>query len=130
MKTLKRKRVWGFTIIELMIVIIIVAILLAIAYPSYVKYVRKAHRGDAQRLLMNWAINQEIWRSNNISYTDTLVPTHDDYDFDAPAFDAASYTLTATALNDQVNDVARDSTPCLVLTLTQAGAKTESACWD
>ena len=68
MKTLQRKRILGFTIIELMIVVMIVAILLAIAYPSYVQYVRKAKRGDAQQLLMNWSINQEIWRSNNTTY--------------------------------------------------------------
>ena len=137
MNTSKKKRS-GFTIIELMIVIVIVAILVSLAYPSYIQYVRKAKRGEAQQLLLNWAINQEIWRSNNVSYNDVvdtsspnfIVPGHDDYDFDAPAFDAATYTLTATALNDQVNDVARDGTSCLVLTLTQAGAKTEPACWD
>jgi len=60
MKTLDAKGKKGFTIIELMIVLVIVAILLAIAYPSYIKYVRKANRGDAQQLLMNWSINQEI----------------------------------------------------------------------
>ncbi len=67
MKTLRAKRNRGFTIIELMIVLVIVAILLALAYPSYIKYVRKANRGEAQQLLMNWSINQEIWRSNNTS---------------------------------------------------------------
>jgi len=131
MKTYKKKRS-GFTIIELMIVIVIVAILVSLAYPSYVQYVRKAKRGEAQQLLLNWAINQEIWRSNNIAYTDTLVPTHDDYGFLASDVGAATYTLTATAAsgNDQENDVARDGTPCAAITLNQSGAKTDPACWD
>ena len=67
MKTHRKKRS-GFTIIELMIVIGIVALLVALAYPSYAQYVRKARRGEAQQLLLNWSINQEIWRSNNTEY--------------------------------------------------------------
>ncbi len=68
----KQRNNWksGFTVIELMIVLMIVAILVALAYPSYVDYVRKARRGEAQQLLMNWSINQEIWRSNNPTYAD------------------------------------------------------------
>jgi type IV pilus assembly protein PilE len=126
------KKFSGFTIIELMIVIMIVAILVSLAYPSYVGYVRKAKRGEAQQLLLNWAINQEIWRSNNTAYTATLVPTHDNYTFAASNVGAATYTLTATAAsgNDQLKDVARDGTSCTPLTLTQAGAKTAAACWD
>ena len=43
MKTQNLKKKQGFTIIELMIVLVIVAILLALAYPSYVDYVRKGN---------------------------------------------------------------------------------------
>ena len=77
------KKISGFTLIELMIVVVIIALLLALAYPSYVDYTRKARRGEAQQLLMNWAINQEIWRSNNTAYTTTLVPSHDGFGFAA-----------------------------------------------
>ena len=65
-------------------VIAIVAILVALALPSYTSYVRKAKRGDAQSLLINWASMQEIWRANNTTYadeTDIAVPTFDDYTF-------------------------------------------------
>jgi type IV pilus assembly protein PilE len=131
MKTNRKKRS-GFTIIELMIVIVIVAILVALAYPSYINYVRKAKRGEAQQLLLNWSINQEIWRSNNITYTNTLEPIHDNYEFAATNISATTYTLTASAKsgNDQENDKARDGTPCATITLNQAGAKTDPACWD
>ena len=129
MKTNRKKRS-GFTIIELMIVIVIVAILVALAYPSYINYVRKAKRGEGQQLLLNWSINQEIWRSNNTLYTATLVPIHDDYTFSASNVSATTYTLQAVAQNDQVNDKARGGTSCATITLNQAGAKTDPACWD
>jgi type IV pilus assembly protein PilE len=150
MKTLQRKQFPGFTVVELMIVLMIVSILLALAYPSYVNYTRKAKRGEAQQLLMNWSINQEIWRSNNPSYapdTDAnLTPTHADglYAFNAhsamttPATctggsgnpSATVYWLDAVAAGDQVNDVARNGDSCATLCLGSNGVKQPAACWD
>jgi type IV pilus assembly protein PilE len=136
MRTLQIKKFKGFTIIELMIVVMIVAILLAIAYPSYVKYVRKANRGDAQQLLMNWSINQEIWRSNNPSYAtegQLIPPTSDHYDYVPDNLSATTYTLIATAKadGDQINDKSRDnSVDCDVLTLNQSGQKLPAECWE
>ena len=128
-------RNYGFTVIELMIVVMIVAILVAIAYPSYIQYVRKSKRGEAQQLLLNWSINQEIYRSSNTSYAglvDLPAPTADEnysYDFvDAPT--ATTYSLRATAQGDQVNDVARNGDPCTELTLDQNGVKGPAACWE
>jgi type IV pilus assembly protein PilE len=151
MKTLHRKGIHGFTVIELMIALLIVGILLALAYPSYVDYTRKAKRGEAQQLLMNWAINQEIFRSNNPAYApDTSLvlpkPTHQDglYVFAAHAAmgtettcavgtgspGAAVYWLEAAAQDDQVNDKARNSDSCATLCLSSSGAKQPVACWD
>lgn len=42
----------GFTLIELMIVVAIVGILSAVAYPSYTEYVRRGHRADARAGLL------------------------------------------------------------------------------
>lgn len=134
MNTWKVKKNAGFTVIELMIVLVIVAILVSLAYPSYIQYVRKSKRGEAQQLLMNWSINQEIWRSNNTQYAsegNLAVPINDNYDFSTNGTpDATSYTLQAVAHDDQVNDVSRDSTPCSTLTLDQSGLKDPTVCWN
>jgi type IV pilus assembly protein PilE len=130
MKNMHGYRARGFTVIELMIVLGIVAILVALAYPSYIDYVRKARRGEAQQLLMNWSINQEIWRSNNPEYATVgqlPEPTHDSYDFTLPVRSAVAFTLRATATGDQLNDLAKGD--CTVLTITSAGAKSPAVCW-
>jgi len=141
MNIVKRKGNPGFTVIELMIVIVILSILVALAYPSYVQYVRKANRGDAQQLLMNWAVNQEIWRSNHPAYApisdDPAVgipaPTHDRFTFTA-AIGTNTYTLQAEATGDQANDQAKTGNYCgksgSLLTIDEAGAKAPDGCWD
>ena len=127
---------------ELMIVILIVAILVSLAYPSYSQYVRKAKRGEAQQLLMNWSINQEIWRSNNPLYASTgniTAPLHDHYDFNTvgtPTATAFFLVAAAKTGDDQLNDKARDGTACSTLNLDSTGKKysagndTITVCWD
>ena len=146
MKNLSAK---GFTLMELMIVVLVIAVLAAFAYPSYVQYVRKAKRGEAQQLMLNWSINQEIWRSNNPTYAQEdpdqtgigiLPPSHDDYVFtvyqNADNTDAVpsagEYMIDATAIStrDQVNDKSKDGTDCSPLTLNQSGVKGPAVCWD
>lgn len=129
-----RKTTKGFTLIELMIVLVIAAIILGLAYPSYVSYVRKSKRGDAQQALMNWSVNQEIWRSNHPTYAgtgDLPAPTGENYQFNLVGIpDATSFTLQAQAQNDQVNDTAKDGTSCADMRLNQNGQKTPAACWE
>jgi len=138
MNTFFKKRKSGFTVIELMIVLIIIAILVALAYPSYTRYARKAKRGEAQQLLLNWAINQEIFRSNNPQYDDgTIIPepcsgaeADCDYGFVVSETTATTYTLTANAIGDQANDTARSGESCAQLELNQNGVKSPAACWE
>jgi type IV pilus assembly protein PilE len=63
----------GFTLIELMIVVVIVAILAAIAYPSFQQYVRESKRADAHAALTRIAALQEKFFSNNNRYATTTL---------------------------------------------------------
>lgn len=121
----------GFTLVELMITVGIVAILVALALPAYTKYVRKANRGEAQQMLMNWANMQEIWRANNAIYADKddiAVPTHTKYTFTVTGETATAYVLTADPGGDQAKDRER-GVACDPLTLDQSGAKNPGNCW-
>ena len=58
----------GFTLIELMIVVVIVGILAAIAYPAYQQYARETKRADAHAALLRIATLEEKFFSNNNQY--------------------------------------------------------------
>jgi len=121
----------GFTLVELMITVGIVAILVALALPSYTQYIRKANRGEAQQLLMNWANNQEIWRANNPAYADQSdlpPPTHDKYTFPNPTVSATTFLLTAEPEVGQDKDK-NLGLLCGDLTLDQSNVKGPSHCW-
>jgi type IV pilus assembly protein PilE len=62
------RRTGGFTLIELVIAVVIIAILSAIAIPSFIDSVRKSRRSDAFVALSAVQQAQERWRSNNASY--------------------------------------------------------------
>ena len=58
----------GFTLIELMITVAIVAILAAVAYPSYREYVARSNRTEAQAILMEASQYMERFYAENYKY--------------------------------------------------------------
>ena len=69
---LKVKKPGGFTLIELMIVVAIVAILTSVAYPSYLDHVKKGNRAQAQALLLDIAQRQQNYLMINREYAPGL----------------------------------------------------------
>ncbi len=132
----------GFTLIELMITVAIVAILAAIAYPSYQEQVRKGRRADAMAQLVTLAQAYErFYTSNNtyVGFWGTLPAEQRQSPNAGTAFylltaveARTSFTITATrqAAGGQIHD------RCGNLTLTHAGTKgivggtaTLDECW-
>lgn len=69
---MKITRLSGFTLIELMIVVLIMGILAAIGYPSYTQYVLRGKRAEGRAMLMDSAAKLERYYSDNNKYTGTL----------------------------------------------------------
>lgn len=68
-----RARGRGFTLIELMVAVAVVAILAAIAYPSYTDYVRRGQLVDATNLLSTFQVNMERHFQDNRTYETVTV---------------------------------------------------------
>lgn len=128
----------GFTLIELLIVVAIVAILAAIAVPSYRRYVLHGNREAAESMMLEIASAQERYLVDNRSYaTDTAtlgysstvqppaVSSNYKITMAPQAGPPPSYVITATRINGQVNDT------CGTLTLAGDGTKTPTpaTCW-
>lgn len=137
MHALRRPR--GFTLIEVMVVVTMIAILAALAVPAYHDYVRKARRADAKRDLTALQLAQERWRANNVAYTTTLGPggldwstttTEGYYTLDITAADATTYNIEAEPVAGKSQ--AKDS--CGTFAVNQSGPNTSGSyakaeCW-
>ena len=64
-----RKYMRGVTLLELMIVVVIISILAAVAYPNYRQYVARAKRNEAKAALLQIATLQERFYLQNNTYT-------------------------------------------------------------
>lgn len=72
---MEKKKVAGFTLIELMVTVAIVAILASIAIPSYQEYVRRARRAEATAGLLDAAQYMQRFYSQNDRYDQTKAAT-------------------------------------------------------
>lgn len=128
----------GVTLMELMVVVVIIGILAAIAYPSYRAQVRRSNRTEARVALEQMAGALEKCYTRYMTYDDTAnCPAANQisggagfntpkglYRITGTTPNATQFTLTATALGGQLSD-----TGCTVLGIDQTGNRTPAACW-
>ena len=103
----------GFTLIELMVVIVIVAIFAAIALPSYQYYVAKTRKAEAQAELLKLSERLENYRGRNLSYAG-YIPENQNVGqkgkINLPYGEAAyDYQITIVDINDATKSL-QDST--------------------
>ena len=62
----------GFTLIELMIVVVVIGILAAVAWPSYQEYLKRSRRSDAQSLMLSISSKEQQFILDRRQYTDVV----------------------------------------------------------
>lgn len=126
-----RRGAKGFSLIELLVVITVVALLTTLAYPSYTGFVRKAKRSQAQATMLDWANQQEVWRADHPAYSADIKPADTDRYVYTIVANANTFTLTATAIGQQVGDKEK-GVNCASLTLLHDGSQGPAGhqkCW-
>jgi type IV pilus assembly protein PilE len=127
----------GFSLVELLVVVVIAGILASIAYPSYTAHLVRANRSAAQSLMLDAAARQERFLLDRRGYTDVLgagglnltlpAEVSTNYNIILAVDNGATppiYTIVATPLagSRQINDGA--------LTLTSQGTKLPAEKWQ
>lgn len=108
-KRAQARSVSGFTLIELMIVVVVVAILASIAIPSYVESVARGRRAELQtQMLQAGQFMERYFTTNNSTYIgaalpiglttspDNSPPSNRHYDIVLTNLTANTFTLTGT----------------------------------
>jgi type IV pilus assembly protein PilE len=129
-------RARGFTLMDLMITLVIVAVLAAIALPSYRLILQRANRADAKAILMESSQFMERYFTANNTFTGApAVPyavspkgaTGLDikYNISYVGTPGATYVIQAVPANSQASD------SCATLTISNTGAQTPTTagCW-
>ncbi|MEO8187561.1 MAG: type IV pilin protein [Burkholderiaceae bacterium] len=126
---------FGFTLIEVAVVMAVAAILAAVAIPNYSEYVMRSHRSEAQSFISDVASRQSQFFLDRRSYAATVGALN----MAAPAELAARYTVAIAVVAGPPSGFQVTATPigvqgtdrCGLLTIDQAGNRTAvgTRCW-
>jgi type IV pilus assembly protein PilE len=138
-------RLRGFTLVELMVTVVVVAILAAIAIPAYTGQIQKSRRTDARSALLDLAGREERFLSVSSAYTttasqlgysafpQTIGNGYYNINVALTVGPPAGFVATATAIGSQVKD-----TTCATMTVDQfgqhqskdaSGVDSSATCW-
>lgn len=122
----------GFTLIEMMIVVVVIGVLAAIALPSYQEHVRKTRRAAATADLSDIAQRAERHHTVNNTYAGFDLPFEFSpqegtafYEIEISDVGQSTFTLTAAPINAQAGDAER----CGTYTLSHTGRRQVSGPW-
>lgn len=135
----RAKKHRGFTLIELMIVVVIIGVIAAIAYPAYQDQVRKSRRSEAKSTLTDAAARMEKYYMDNKTYNTTdltklgynttpYMTTNGYYQVSvvAATTTATAYELQAVA---QSKGGQNQDSGCTTMKLDSQGRKLPAGCW-
>lgn len=140
-----RVRFAGFTLLELMAVVMVIGVLGVVALPSYRQYALKAQRTDAKSALLNLATNQERFYLANRRYgtvaelvaasllSATERSERGAYRLTITGATSATYTATAAPVPGGAFDMTGDA-QCTSFSITAQGVRTATGshpaiCW-
>lgn len=123
----------GFTLIEMMIVVLIISILVAVAYPSYTEHVQRGRIAEATSVMLDLRIRMERFFQDNRTYVNggacgVAMPGNTAFAFNCVG-NATTFTLTATGVGTMVGFQFTVDQDNLRRTVSFKGDTVNQNCW-
>ena len=109
----------GFSLIELMIVVVIVGILAKVAFPAYQSYVLKSHRTAAINAIMDLGSREARYYTTNNAYTTNLTTL---------GYASAAVTGGTSTTYYNLSVVAASAPAAITMMAAPAGTQTSDSC--